>query len=141
MIQDILSIDSSIEFHFMPPKSNMINHKNIYKYKKNEPPVYEFLKNGNCFFYSLPPNYSEGGPKVCCESMAAGIPVICDNHSGMKDRVNNETGWKCDNYNQYLEVIKEILKNPEIIKIKGEAARERARKEFIKERWFEEILS
>jgi ADP-heptose:LPS heptosyltransferase len=141
MIQDILVIDPTIQFYFMPAKSNCIDHPNIHKHQKNVPPVYEFLKQGNCFFYSLPKNYSEGGPRVLEECMAAGIPAISDNFSGMKDRITPETGWLCNEYNDYLNVIKEILSNPDILGIKGIAARERAKTEFISIRWIEEILS
>lgn len=140
MIRDILRIDSSIEFHYMPARSDCIDLQQVYKYPKNKPPVYEFLKKGNCFLYHLPPGYTEGGPKVVMEAMAAGLPVICDNHSGMKDRVTDETGWKCDTYAQYMEVIKEIIENPEILEIKGKAARQRALSEFDRQRWVEEII-
>ena len=51
-----------------------------------------------------------------------------------------ETGWLCDSWEDYLKVIKEILDNPSILKTKGEAAREHAKKEFIPERWVEEII-
>jgi len=140
MIRDILRIDSSIEFHFMPARSDCMDHPQVYKYPKNNPPVYEFLKKGNCFLYHLPQGYTEGGPKVIIEAHAAGLPVICDNHSGMKDRVTDETGWRCDTYAQYMEVIKEIIENPGILKEKGKAARQRALTEFDRQRWVEEII-
>jgi ADP-heptose:LPS heptosyltransferase len=141
IIFKILEINPSIEFHFMPPRSDCIDHPQIFKYPKNQPPVYEFLKNGNCFLYLLPKNYSEGGPRVLLECAAAGLPSIVDNHSGMKDRVTDQTGWKCNNSEDYLHVIQEIMAHPELLKIKGEAAREKARKEFVPERWIEEIIS
>jgi ADP-heptose:LPS heptosyltransferase len=140
MIKEVLELNPAIEFHFMPARSDCMVHPQVHKYQKNQPPVYDFLKNGNCFFYNLPKNYTEGGPRVLLECAAAGLPAITDNHSGMKDRVTDETGWLCNEPNDYLEVIKEIINKPELLKIKGEAARERAKKEFIPERWIEEIL-
>jgi ADP-heptose:LPS heptosyltransferase len=140
MIRDILRIDSSIEFHFMPAYSQCIDLPQVYKYPKNKPPVWHFLRNGNCFWYRLPDGYTEGGPKVIMEAMASGLPVIADNHSGPKDRVTEETGWLCDNWNDYLEVIKYILNNPNEVMKKGIAAREYARKYFIAENWIREIL-
>ena len=140
MIRDILRIDSSIEFHYMPAYSKTMDHPQVYKYPKNKPPVWEFLKKGNCFWYRLPDGYTEGGPKVIMEAMASGLPVIADNHSGPKDRVNEKTGWLCDNWNDYLDVIKYILNNPNSIIEKGIAAREYAIKYFVAERWIEEIL-
>ena len=140
MIKDLMRLDSSIEFHYMPAYSKMMEHNQVYKYKKNQPPVWEFLRHGNCFWYRLPDGYTEGGPKVIMEAMASGLPVIADNHSGPKDRVTEQTGWLCDNWNEYLEVIKFILNNPNIIMQKGIAAREYANKYFIAEHWIEEIL-
>ena len=140
MITDVLRIDSSIEFHYMPAYSKCKELPQIYKYKKNDPAVWRFLKNGNCFWYHLPDGYTEGGPKVVMEAMAAGLSVIADNFSGPKDRVTPETGWLCDSWEDYLNVIKEILANPSILKTKGEAAREHAKKEFVAERWVEEII-
>ena len=140
MVRAILRVDSSIEFHFMPSYSKLMDHPQIYKYQKNKPPVWHFLRNGNCFWYALPPGYTEGGPKVVMEAMASGIPVICDNHSGMKDRVNEETGWLCDKWEDYIEVIKYILNNPNCIMEKGIAAREYAKNYFIAENWVKEII-
>jgi hypothetical protein len=140
MIREILALDATIQFHFMPARSDCMDHPNVFKYKKNVPPVNEFLRNGNCMIYRLPENYSEGGPKVCMESMSSGLSVICDNHSGMKDRVTQETGWLCNNWNDYIEAIKEILNNPEVLATKGKAARMRAFESFGKEVWIDEIL-
>jgi glycosyltransferase involved in cell wall biosynthesis len=68
------------------------------------------------------------------------MPVIADNRYGAKDRVTPETGWLCEEWEDYLKVISEIIENPEIIKIKGEAAKEFAKKEYVAEKWVEEIL-
>lgn len=140
MIRDVLRVDSSIEFHFMPAYSNTMDHPQIYKYPKNKPPVWEFLRRGNCFWYRLPDGYTEGGPKVIMEAMASGLPVIADNHSGPKDRITEETGWLCDTWDDYIEVITYIVNNPNIIMQKGIAAKEYARKYFIAENWIKEIL-
>jgi glycosyltransferase involved in cell wall biosynthesis len=125
----------------MPAKSDCIELPQIYKYPKNEPEVWRFLRYGNCFWYRLPDGYTEGGPKVIMEAMASGLPVIADNHSGPKDRVTEETGWLCDTWDDYIEVIKYILNNPNCIMQKGIAARNYAKKYFIKEHWIEEIVN
>lgn len=139
-IREIMGIDSAVEFHYMPAKSDMMDHPQVYKYPKNNPPVYEFLSKGNCFWYHLPDQYQDQGPRVIIEAMACGLPVIADNRYGAKDRVTPDTGWLCEDWNDYVKVIKEIIDNPEIIKIKGEAAREYAKKEYVAEKWVEEIL-
>jgi ADP-heptose:LPS heptosyltransferase len=140
MIRDVLRVDSSIEFHYMPAKSDCIELPQVYKYPKNKPPVWHFLRHGNCFWYRLPDGYTEGGPKVIMEAMASGLPVIADNHSGPKDRVTEETGWLCDTWDDYVEVITYIVNNPNVLMEKGLAAKEYAKKYFISEHWIEEIL-
>ncbi|MCK5604643.1 glycosyltransferase, partial [Candidatus Pacearchaeota archaeon] len=140
MIRDVLRLDSSIEFHYMPAYSKAMDHPQVYKYPKNKPPVWHFLRNGNCFWYRLPDGYTEGGPKVIMEAMASGLAVIADNHSGPKDRVTEETGWLCDNWSDYIEVIKYILNNPNSVMEKGIASKEYAKKMYVAERWIEEIL-
>jgi ADP-heptose:LPS heptosyltransferase len=139
-IREILRMDSSIEFHYMPSYSKTFNHPNIHKFKVNEINVAEFLNRGNCFWYHLPDGYTDGGPKVVLEAMASGLPCIVDNHSGPKDRIDDNTGWKCDTWEDYKKVIAEILKEPMLLKIKGDLAREKAQQDFIPEVWIEEIL-
>ena len=124
----------------MPAYSKLMDHPQIYKYPKNKPPVWHFLRNGNCFFYCLPDGYTEGGPKVVMEAMASGLPVITDNHSGMKDRVTEKTGWLCDKWEDYVEVVKYLINNPNEIMEKGLAAKEHAKKQFVASRWIDEIL-
>jgi len=141
MITGIWKLSSDIQFHFMPSYSQCMDHPQIYKYPKNKPPVWEFLRKGNLFWYPLPDDYTEGGPKVIMEAMASGLAVIADNHSGPKDRITEETGWLCDTWVEYLEVIKYVLNNPNSIMEKGLAAREYAKKYFIEERWIDEIIS
>ena len=74
------------------------------------------------------------------EAMASGLAVIADNHSGPKDRVTEETGWLCDTWNDYIDVIKYILNNPNEIMKKGLAARQYAKDHFVAETWIKEIL-
>ena len=116
----------------------LMGNARVSLFKRNTPPVPEFLRFGNCFWYILPPGYTEGGPKVILEAMSAGLSCIADNHSGMKDRITPETGWLVDNFEETIEIIKNLT--PTILKDKGEAARERARKEFVAENWIYEIL-
>ena len=52
----------------------------------------------------------------------------------------DDTGWLCNNYDDYLDIIEEIVVNPTILMEKGLAAREYARKNFVPEKWIEEII-
>ncbi len=142
MVQQILDCRKDVGLSLMPSPSfldpSLLTNARISVFKRNNPPVLEFIKFGNCFWYTLPPGYTEGGPKVIMEAMAAGLPCIVDNHSGMKDRVTEDTGWKCNSFEEVLEVIKSIT--PDILATKGANARKRAREEFVGERWLEQII-
>jgi hypothetical protein len=64
-----------------------------------------FLAAGNCFWYLLPDGYTDQGPRVIVEAMAAGLPVIAENRDGARDRVGPETGWLLDSHEQAIEII------------------------------------
>jgi ADP-heptose:LPS heptosyltransferase len=141
-VKAILMFRPDAEIHLMPGPSFLHPSTeepfSIIKYRKNHPPVYEFLREGNLFYYSLPKGYMDQGPRVVLEAMASGLPIIADNWGGCKDRVTPETGWLMDKKSDYVYTIKDIT--PEELRMKGEAARQRARDEFVPERWLEEIF-
>jgi len=140
IIQILDEISDNIQFYYMPARSTTFNHPNVHKFRVNQIPVPEFLSNGNLFWYHLPPGYQDQGPRVIIEAMACGLPCIGDNSYGAKDRITPETGWLCDDVSDYIEVIKEINNNPSVLKQKGEAARERAKAEFVPTRWADCII-
>jgi glycosyltransferase involved in cell wall biosynthesis len=86
----------------------------------------------------LPEKYTDQGPRTIMEAMAAGLPVIAENRDGAKDRVTEECGWLVSKHEEVIDIIKSL--NPEILEKKGKAARERAKKEFRKEKWIEAII-
>jgi ADP-heptose:LPS heptosyltransferase len=141
LITQILEIENSIQFFYMPAWSQTFDHDNVHKFRVNEVPVPEFLSKGNCFWYHLPPGYQDQGPRVILEAMACGLPVIADNRYGAMDRVTPETGWLCEDVNDYLDVIEEIKNDITILETKGKAARELAKEEYVASRWHEEIKS
>ncbi len=140
-INDIMGRSMYATFHLMPSPSFLdpeLRGTNLRSYPYDFMPVPEFLAKGNCFWYLLPEGYTDQGPRVIMEAMAAGLPVIAENRDGAKDRVTPETGWLIDNHEEAVDIINSLT--PEILEKKGEAARERARTEFRKERWIEEII-
>jgi ADP-heptose:LPS heptosyltransferase/glycosyltransferase involved in cell wall biosynthesis len=139
LITQILEVNDATEFYYMPPYSKTFDHDNVHKFRVNEIPVPRFLSQGNCFWYHLPPGYQDQGPRVILEAMACGLPVIADNRDGAMDRVTPETGWLCEDVPDYLEVIEEITNDISILETKGKAARELAKREYVAERWREEI--
>jgi ADP-heptose:LPS heptosyltransferase/glycosyltransferase involved in cell wall biosynthesis len=140
IIQILDEVNDNIEFFYMPPRSTTFDHPNVHKFKVNEIPVPDFLSLGNCFWYHLPPGYQDQGPRVIIEAMACGLPCIGDNNYGARDRITPETGWLCENANDYIEVIKEINSDVTILKEKGQKARERALSEFVPTRWADCII-
>ena len=112
----------------------------VIAYKKNNPPVNEFLKLGSVFWYNLPEGYAEGGPRVILEAMASGLSVVTGNHSGPRDRIiHGENGFLCSSFEEEMEAFREL--SFEFTRRKmGEAAKEHARREFNPEKWITEII-
>ncbi len=140
-IEAIKKVRKGVQFHFMPgPDYAIADGEYIFKYPKNNPPVPEFLRKGNLFWYSLPnnPKYFDMGPRTILESMASGLSCIADNWGGAVDRITPETGWLCDTKEEYVDIIETLT--PEILREKGEAARQRAIDYWSPEKWINYIL-
>ena len=124
-------------FKFMPAPSFLKEQTRVLTYKYNEMKVEEFLSQGNIFWYLLPNGYLDNGSRCIVEAMASGLPVIADNWGGAKDRITEDTGWLCENKEDYIKIIKNLTIDE--IKTKGKNAREYAKKNFRKEKWIELI--
>ncbi len=138
LLNKIFKSRDDVTCAFMPARSDCMDHKLIRKFKVNEVTPAKLLSFGNCFLYHLPPGYTEGGPRVIMEAMAAGIPCIVDNHSGMKDRVDHNTGWLCNDEVDIMNVISSLTEDD--LRFKGKASKEKAKKEFTSSRWIKEIV-
>lgn len=143
MVEDILRVlERPNTFIDMLPGPSFVNdiNLNFTKHPRTANPkvIVEFLAKGNLFWYSLPAGYMDMGPRVILEAMAAGLPILADNWGGAPDRVTPECGWICGTKQEQLIVLKHVSTGE--LKEKGEAAKERARQEFIPERWISEIL-
>ena len=139
---EIINKCPDIKFSFMPGPSWLVTGNRVQSIEYSNKPenVAEFLASGNLFWYLLPDGYTDQGPRVIVEAMAAGLPVIAENRDGAADRVTPETGWLVNSHDEVAELINKISLRPEIIEQKSKAARQRAIDEFQKERWYEEII-
>jgi len=137
---DIVDIvrKSNNKFSFMPAPSFMPEFPHVTKYRENQISVHEFLSKGSCYWYLLPEKYTDQGPRTIMEAMASGLPAIAENRDGAKDRITSECGWLVNSHNEVADIINSL--SPAILEQKGLAARERAKKEFRKENWIEEVL-
>jgi glycosyltransferase involved in cell wall biosynthesis len=99
--------------------------------------IAQFLSTGNVFWYSLPEGYMDQGPRVLLEAMAAGLPIVADPWGGAVDRVTPETGWLLSKHEQ-VQLLKTV--SLEALAEKGRAARERAQREFVPEKWLELLV-
>ena len=139
LIDSIRELSPSTIFSFMPAPSFLNGTQKVHRFNVNQIPVIDFLKRGTCYWYKLPDGYTDQGPRTIVEAMAIGLPVIADNRWGAKDRVTDDTGWLCDDMREYVHVVSSL--NHHILKEKGLAAKERARKEFNPNNWTEVIMS
>jgi glycosyltransferase involved in cell wall biosynthesis len=105
----------------------------------DEMSVPDLLSWGEIFWYRLPKNMRDQGPRVIVEAMASGLPCVVDNRDGAKDRVTDKTGWLCNNNDEYVEAMVHAVKNPSAVKAKGEAARKWAMEHFRPEKWVDAI--
>lgn len=142
-LADVMKITAgaagNIRWLFMPAVEGLEHVANIScrPWAAKSADVAAFLAGGNCFWYLLPDGYTDQGPRVIEEAMAAGLPVIAENRDGPADRVTEETGWLVDSHKEVPQLIMSLT--PEILATKGRAARRRAREEFVKEKWFDAI--
>jgi ADP-heptose:LPS heptosyltransferase/glycosyltransferase involved in cell wall biosynthesis len=140
-VQNVLNTRLDLNISFLPGPSFIKETDRIKKVGRTDKAVKiaEFLATGNLFWYSLPKGYMDMGPRVVLEAMASGLPILADNWGGVVDRVTPECGWLCNTKEEMVKVIEPL--SPDILKKKGEASKQRAREEFVPQKWIEEILS
>lgn len=89
------------------------------------------------------PTYADTFPTVNLEALACGTPVITYKTGGSPEAVTSETGWVVEqgNVEGIAATIKSLgLKKDEEVKAQRQACRERAEKEFDKNKCFEKYL-
>ncbi len=98
----------------------------------------------------LLPSMLENYPCVTLEAMACGTPVAAFDTGGIPEQVDEETGWLVErgNADALAETIQLACRDPELLKKKGEKAREKAEQCFSEEKMlreyrmlYDEILS
>lgn len=137
IVERIKREHSAVRFTMMGGHKSLEGLDYVDCIKEYSRPVLDVLRLGSVFWYILPPDYLDNGPRVIMEAMAAGLPVIADNRGGAKDRITPETGWLCDTIDEHVNAIVHL--DGKVNVVKGAAARERART-FDPEKWIEVIL-
>lgn len=143
IIERILSEIPESEIFLMPAPTflsdSFKSNDRVHSFKRNQPEVKEFLSYGNVFWYKLPDGYHDQGPKVIMEAQASGLSVIADNHSGAKDRVVNGTGHLCNNLDQHINAMKNLMSNINREDL-GMNAKLHAKENYNPENWIKEII-
>jgi len=137
VIEKIREAAPTAKMSFMPAPSFLNGNARVGKFSFDQIPVIDFLKQGSCYWYMLPEKYSDQGPRTIVEAMALGLPCIADNRWGAKDRITDDTGWLCDDQEDYVEIIRTL--NHKILAEKGQAAKARARDCFNPNKWIDAI--
>jgi ADP-heptose:LPS heptosyltransferase len=133
------NVVNDIRWLFLPAVDGLAGIANVaaQPWASDSRQVAAFLAGASCFWYLLPAGYTDQGPRVIVEAMAAGLPVIAEQRDGPADRLTAETGWLVDNHAEVPQLIMSLT--PEILAAKGRAARQRARQEFVKDHWYHAI--
>jgi ADP-heptose:LPS heptosyltransferase len=139
ILQKVWKFNPKATFSFMPAPSFLTsNDERIRRHAKNQPPVPIYLGQGNLFMYLPPVGFTDQGPRTIIEAHACGLAAIGDSRTGgPSDRITPETGWLINKIEDLYPILREITENPALLKEKGEAARERAKTMFVKERWID----
>lgn len=101
--------------------------------KLDQAELAEVMRNSTVFVL---PTYSEGLPRVLFEAMAAGLPCIASNVSGIPEVLTHGvTGYLVDPKapEQIESCLRQIIDNPSEAALMGDRARERARQIFSRE--------
>lgn len=139
-IARVLLQRKDVQISMLPGPSTMLPFERFNKVPRTADPkvIAAFLATGNLFWYSLPVGYMDMGPRVILEAMAAGLPIMADNWGGAIDRVTPECGWLVKDKAEYAKIVSGLT----VVELrqKGEAARARARAEFVPENWLTELV-
>jgi glycosyltransferase involved in cell wall biosynthesis len=138
IVERIHAVHPPAKFTFMGGHKSLEDLDYVENIKEYSRPVLDVLRKGSVFWYILPPEYIDNGPRVIMEAMAAGLPVIADNRGGAKDRIIDEVGYLCDTVDDHVNLF-EVL-NGKLLDMKGKKAKEYAQVAFNPDRWIEAIL-
>ena len=144
MVDRIMEEFPNSELHLMP-RPTFLNYKKykgrVKVYKRNEIPIWDFLSQGNCFWYSLPEGYKDMGPKVIMEAQLVGLPVIAEKHTGgADDRVDDEFLYEQGDMDGMIEKFK-LLEDRNTRNLESKRIKEYAKLTYDPKNWIKEIVN
>ena len=90
------------------------------------------------------PSRSEGFPKVTLETAAAGIPSLVYGDYGANEWItHNHNGWVVNTLPQMIEIISNLIAQPELLRLNSKNAKDLAKKfdwSNVITEWEKEIL-
>ena len=102
---------------------------NIKLYKEREITQQDFYKQ--CSILCMTTDTYENYPRVAFEAMSSGSVLVVDNRGGWKDIIDNgKTGFLCNNTKEFIEVIKNLIDNPKLLKSIAKNARTKLDTDF-----------
>lgn len=126
----------NFEFHICGNGPDLLNFKQlaqtldvekfcIWHGQINHSEVERIMMDSNFLFF---PSLMEGTPHVVLEAISVGLPVLCHNHSGHGEAIDESCGWKIplispnQSIKQFSLIISNIYNNPIQLEKKTEGA-------------------
>lgn len=94
-------------------------------------PIPDFLQETDILLFYISRFRKEPWPRTIAEGMTAGCCCVTNNSYGMAEQIKSgETGYLCDNANDVIRHLSNLIENPKKIREIGENARQHAKKHF-----------
>lgn len=123
-------------------KNYFKNESRMIFYEWNSMSVSKFLSRGHLYLDHLSDNWSHSYPRTIGESMAAGLPIICEPRDGQMERVGRrygDSGLLAIDYDEFMEGIKKFQRKEKWRQAVGRFNKDWARQNLRPEKWVDII--